>query len=182
MSTRDLGVYFSDTAIIRLPYTVTLPFSPQISNSGGYLSDTGNWIPVRGSYVARGGEQYIVIGNFVDDYSIDTARVKDLPSPGSRSYIYIDDVSLSASLDIQEHFSEGVSVFPHPAQDEVYIKMRTASRPLEIKIYDISSRMLLSKTFTKEITLDVATWAKGCYYFQIMNGNTISQRGKILKQ
>lgn len=65
---------------------------PQIRNSPSLmLTDTLNWMKIEGAYTAKGGEQYLTIGNFDDD-----AHTNYLPSENSPtlSYYYIDDVSV----------------------------------------------------------------------------------------
>jgi len=45
-----------------------IPYIPQIENEDGkILSDTLNWMPVRGIFQAKGKEQYLIIGNFRND-------------------------------------------------------------------------------------------------------------------
>ncbi|MEI6764449.1 MAG: T9SS type A sorting domain-containing protein [Bacteroidota bacterium] len=66
--TDDIGVYFSDTAIYKYDGK-NFPVTPQIRNpEGRYLDDKANWQLFSGSFVAVGGERYITIGNFLDDF------------------------------------------------------------------------------------------------------------------
>ncbi len=71
-----LGIYFSKDTTFQYPeYTsygaqlaIPIPVVPQIKNPPGrLLSDTVNWIPVEGTYIAEGGEQFITIGDFTPD-------------------------------------------------------------------------------------------------------------------
>jgi hypothetical protein len=88
-----IGVYFSDTAVIGMPQAMLLPFTPQIANTPGVFFDTLDWTPVGGTYVAQGGEQYLTIGNFLDD----TTTTVVVGNGGNQPtvYFYIDDVSLT---------------------------------------------------------------------------------------
>ena len=66
---------------------------PQITYQGPFIDDFNQWITVQGKYMAKGGEQYIAIGNFKPDEEtehifIDTLR---LVSPETTMY-FIDDV------------------------------------------------------------------------------------------
>lgn len=86
----QFGVYFS----IGNPYTaITTPYpvQPQIETNYGFFSDTATWQLIRGCYLAQGGEQYVMFGNFHTDLQTPLDPVcEDLFT----SYYYIDDVSL----------------------------------------------------------------------------------------
>lgn len=93
----DIGVYLSSSQNNQGDY-LNLSVLPQIENTeGNFLNDNTNWVRIYGEYIASGGEEYITIGNFYDDFNTDTIRVK----VGSNNtylgaYYYIDDVCLSA--------------------------------------------------------------------------------------
>jgi gliding motility-associated-like protein len=100
-SCSNMGVYFSDSALFDNPNgTVKSNFTPQINNDpiNNPLFDKVNWIKISGSFIAVGGEQYIIIGNFENDNS---SYVDSVGSTASNSmvdalgaYYYIDDVSV----------------------------------------------------------------------------------------
>lgn len=51
-------------------------FIPQVSNPLGYvISDTLNWVPITGTFVATGSEKYMVIGNFLSDNAVTTSTI-----------------------------------------------------------------------------------------------------------
>jgi hypothetical protein len=56
-----------------------------------FYSDQINWMKVQGEYVAKGGEQWLSIGNFSSNFTFDTMQVQ---AGDGLSYYYIDDVSL----------------------------------------------------------------------------------------
>jgi hypothetical protein len=95
--TDDIGVYFSDTAIFKYDGE-NFPVTPQIRNpEGRYLDDKANWQLFSGSFVAAGGERYITIGNFLDDFHTNYTT----PQPHSNNVgwtsvgaYYLDMVSL----------------------------------------------------------------------------------------
>jgi gliding motility-associated-like protein len=69
---------------------------PQIQNPfHNYISDTTNWIEIKGMYIAIGGENYITIGNFFDDANTDTIYVGGMYPWEKGTYYYLDDVSLT---------------------------------------------------------------------------------------
>ena len=60
----NFGAYFSNDSV-SMPSADILPFTPQINNpAGNYFTDTLNWMPFTGTYLAQGGEQYVILGNF----------------------------------------------------------------------------------------------------------------------
>ena len=94
----NLGVYFS-TDSIKIPDYTNIIFKPQITcNQGMYISDTAGWTAINGIYKAKGREEYIAIGNFVNYAEVDTnvkIRSQLLPPYNTYSYYYIDDVSVT---------------------------------------------------------------------------------------
>ncbi|MCC7332375.1 MAG: hypothetical protein IT232_07190, partial [Flavobacteriales bacterium] len=67
--------------------------TPQIK-SQQLLNDSINWILVSGLYKAKGGEQFIIIGNFNIDENTTVLSFKPLGEPIRIDY-YIDDVSVT---------------------------------------------------------------------------------------
>ncbi|WP_088341633.1 OmpA family protein [Robiginitalea sediminis] len=60
--------------------------------SGGFYSDTGNWMGLTLEYKARGGERYLTVGNFKPN-----ARTRKQRTPGGSNkgaYYYLDAFSL----------------------------------------------------------------------------------------
>ncbi|TAK33133.1 MAG: gliding motility-associated C-terminal domain-containing protein [Saprospiraceae bacterium] len=81
---------------------VPLPFQdsfliegyPQLTTPQGYyLTDTANWMELCWLYKAKGGEQYMIIGNFKENAAIDAVMVGPVIQDPS-TYYYIDDVSI----------------------------------------------------------------------------------------
>lgn len=74
----------------------------QISHDSSLITDTMNWTPLTGCFIAKGGEEYVSIGNF--KYATKSSIVPmlhqnfqgNLNNSGLNNtcYIYIDDVSL----------------------------------------------------------------------------------------
>lgn len=90
-----IGAYFSDTAITA-PFWSILYVTPQISNNTllNPLTDKIAWIKVSGTFIANGTENYITIGNFLDDANSDTVYIGGGCIGCNASGYYIDDVSV----------------------------------------------------------------------------------------
>ncbi len=89
-----LGLAFSDTLYLEqlvLGAEQIPPFTPAIQNpTGNILTDTVNWIEISGCYVAKGQEQFAIIGSF---RSSANTKSKNCIG-GTGSYHYIDDVGV----------------------------------------------------------------------------------------
>lgn len=95
-ATDAIGMFISnnpalDTAKCYNPMTF---FTPQVQYTGGIMLDTLNWIKVENTFVATGGENYVVIGNFKSDANTNKVLTNfpNTNAPGA-SYL-IDDVSI----------------------------------------------------------------------------------------
>ncbi len=88
-----IGAYFSKTPVSSSLQTV-LPYTAQVNNpAGNILTDSMNWTKIIGSFMATGGEVYMVIGNFKDDANTNTSIINNGAWNTSAGY-YIDDVSV----------------------------------------------------------------------------------------
>jgi hypothetical protein len=128
----DIGIYFSRTEIrdscnyLNHPCR-ELPYSPQFLNSAtNDLNDRTGWISVEGSYLAIGGERYIIIGNFKDTSStvaINTGWATHL------IYIYaqyyIDDVLITpcdSLIDVSEYRNpKGINIYSSIGSNEISV-------------------------------------------------------------
>lgn len=69
-------------------------YQPQVLNTDSLLADSKEWQEVAGVFVAKGGEKYLTIGNFL---SFNHSGVHDIDNGNAilqGAYYYIDDVSL----------------------------------------------------------------------------------------
>lgn len=87
-----IGVLISD---LKPNYTTLERISevPQLeSKKGLVLADTTNWVEIRDTFTARGGERYLTIGQF---YPNDSLTFEYLPNPRfTRASYYIDGVEV----------------------------------------------------------------------------------------
>lgn len=91
----SVGAWFTNTAVSSLSGTPMFSSLPNIQNVSGILSDTLNWMEVRGEFTATGGEEYITIGYYTDTLAPDTLRNNPQAAPVSiYSYYYIDGLEL----------------------------------------------------------------------------------------
>ena len=88
-----MGAYLSVGQVGPVPNFFALAVTPQVESPANvYLTNATGWTLISGVYVATGGEDHIVIGNFHNDANTNTT-----PGPGTwpgGSYYYFDDVSV----------------------------------------------------------------------------------------
>ncbi len=115
----SMGMYFSDTAIYSsnpvLGTYINIP-NPQVKNTT-VLEDTLNWIMVRDTFIANGGEIFLTIGNFNPTSQSDTTFLYS-NSLSPVSYYYIDSVTafdLGCSLEgVDEMKNKNVATLGEP--------------------------------------------------------------------
>ncbi|MBP1686035.1 MAG: hypothetical protein H6Q33_2178 [Deltaproteobacteria bacterium] len=87
------GAYLSVGPVGPVNTASVLGIVPQIVNpAGNFITDKTGWSLVTGTYIALGGEDHLVIGNFADDTA--TTPVTGLGGFYPGAYYYIDDVSV----------------------------------------------------------------------------------------
>jgi hypothetical protein len=91
----NYAAYFGDISMdtitkCAIPLTY---LNPQIENTpGNFITDTLNWKPIKGIFVANGDEKYMVMGNFKSNAATNTILTNSYPTLGTD--VYIDDVSV----------------------------------------------------------------------------------------
>ena len=105
-----LGVYLSNELILKkvskaLPFIGVLNYKPQVTvDTSVIITERDNWQEVTGTYLAKGGEEYITIGNFYNDritkYKLmDTSSLSKFMQyrikKDKLAYYYIDLVTVS---------------------------------------------------------------------------------------
>jgi gliding motility-associated-like protein len=89
-----IGIAFSDTffqKVVSFNEEFVPDLIPAVKNpKGNVLIDTLNWIKIDGSYIAKGGEEYAILGSFIPNS--ETYSAECVGATGS--YKYIDDVGV----------------------------------------------------------------------------------------
>lgn len=183
-ATDDIGAYFSKEKIVRngdgpLGHDDTLTYIPQITNpEGKNLTDKINWMEIKGSFSAAGGESYLTIGCFKADVDMDTLLVPNGSyAYGLNIYYYIDSISLCT-------FPNGCDTITK--KDEISIKkqpkinynnyLKNITIDLEneqnnkIEIYNSFGELKEQILSTENnIIINTETWNKGVYFIKIYN-------------
>jgi hypothetical protein len=96
--------------------------------------------------------------------------------------------ALCTSVGIKEILNrEELILFPNPFSDKINITTKT-NEPVEITLFDITSRKLLHQQFTNTLTLNTSHLSKGIYIYELRpvpfssgNKNGVIKKGKIVK-
>jgi hypothetical protein len=193
-ATDDIGAYFSTDSIYTTSYYINLPFTPQIANTQGeILNDKDNWKQISGEFIAQGGEQYMVIGNFKNDANTDTISVQnggDTSYFETAIYYYVDNICISDNPDtcnvvtfIKETcLKNSFILYPNPVKDKLYIKTNKSYEALKLFIYDYVGRNLLykEKKYKKEFEIDVSNISNGFYILKIILDDKIIINQKLI--
>jgi len=94
--TDGIGLAFSNTLIkVNVSDKEVLQLQPAIENRGKVIKDTANWTKINGCYVAEGGENYAIIGNFRTNIQtiLEVENPNDIPHANS---MFIEDVLVMA--------------------------------------------------------------------------------------
>jgi gliding motility-associated-like protein len=96
ITTNQVGLKFvMDSVIYSQNYLWQIMSADWVSNE--YITDTAGWQLLQGEYVAKGGEQWVIVGNFYPDTLFPSIIVNSMADPSwlNYYYMYVDDFSVS---------------------------------------------------------------------------------------
>jgi len=184
----SLGAAFVNNEIIDdLPTPqslIDLNISPQIEHSE-VISNTTDWTEISGTFVAQGGENYIIIGVFKNLSEIETEEIQE-NYLGEESllftYYYIEDVSLIKSLSSHNDFSQkGLTLYPNPSNDIIHISGIDYNDIHSINCYDVSGKRLDIEINREDTSFNISNLANGVYTVQLITVNNEILTQQIIK-
>ncbi len=181
-TTSSLGAYFSDTLIYDFSTQNNLPFTPQITNTTGPITDTTNWVLVQGDFVAAGGEQYLLIGNFKSYANSDSVLLRT-GSPYQSTYIFVDDVSLTTNttgIDNSVTGMDKIQLYPNPSNGLFSFDLQSPLTDAEIRITDLTGRTVHSQKLSGSgnRSIDISFLENGLYLYQVAAQGHLLTQGK----
>ena len=87
-----MGIKFVSDSTIYSQFLWRIMQADWVSNT--YITDTAGWQKLSGTYTAKGGEKWMIIGNFYPHRFFPMKIVGDTINDGIVSYIYVDGCSL----------------------------------------------------------------------------------------
>lgn len=179
------GAYFSN-GDINQQTTSVFNYTPQVQNpSTTVLSSTSSWMQITGSFVAAGGEDHIVLGNFSNDAATDTT-VANSSSNSKVAYYKVDDIYVSASgTGIHDNMTDAdVNVYPSLASSTVTVQMDGSVSVNGIRLFDMAGREVkgleMGVPQAGEYVLNVSQLSPGAYFLAIEAGNTVIKKKVIV--
>ena len=93
----------------------------------------------------------------------------------------IDNLSIALLEGVANAESKiNVLIFPNPFSDNINIHSLNYY-PLEIILYDITSRKIMQQEFTNSISLNTEQLEKGIYLYEVRDKNGLCKQGKVVK-
>ena len=91
-------------------------------------------------------------------------------------------VTVSAPAGISENKTLRFSMYPNPVSDVLTIQLPTGTEKAEVGVFDISGRLVSSKTISSnDASLDVQKFSKGIYIIRVATNNKIGVQRFIKK-
>jgi OmpA-OmpF porin, OOP family len=176
-----IGVLFSDTLIDGVDSFYPLPYTPQIYLAGA-LPDTASWTAFTGDYLAQGGEQFLIIGNFSNDLN-SPLTLYNIEAYSEMIYFIIDDVSLVEcnAANIETQGEPYFSIFPNPANDILTIDSDKLEQE-EISIFNSLGHRVFFESFKGSLRINIQSFENGFYSYLINDKSQIMLNGKLMIQ
>ncbi len=134
------------------------------------ITDTVNWITIRGSLIADSAYSFISIGNFFDNANTDTLQYYG--SPVGAAYYVVDDICLSTDSMYCETWTgipedvikENIKIIPNPAIDNLEVE-NIPYGCKEILLYDVALKVLKRISINRnfKIITDISNFKEGIY-------------------
>ncbi|MCT4582550.1 MAG: gliding motility-associated C-terminal domain-containing protein [Flavobacteriales bacterium] len=182
----ELGAYFSNT-FTNLQQSTALSFVPQVSVSGTPLNDTSNWVLFRQSFVASGGEQYMIIGNFNDPNNTTsgtTGVASNIQTGGDHAYYYIEDVSVQEAtcFEIEKILVDACGT---PEGQNEMVTFRVGSQDLNVADLTVnwpsnSYGGIIQNTQTAQQVATVNSTIQGCGHLIEPTGGVLPAGSEVL--
>ncbi len=163
--------------------------SPLVDNSASIyfdtlITDTANWVTLSGLFVADSAYQYAVVGNFFDDFNVDTL-ILDTSFSLCYSYYFVDDVWLSATTGIGDlGNSNPLKIYPNPLITESTVELSVKKKKAEIRIYnhfgcDVTNQFRI-KNNEKGYAIERNQMASGIYLLSIFQNDNSYYSQKLI--
>jgi len=91
--TDSLGAYFSNEGMDKNPGCLPLPVSPQVHGHNKVVTVADKWQELTGCYTAKGGEQFITLGNYATNKANNCGTADTIGF-----FIFIDDVTVTPKV------------------------------------------------------------------------------------
>lgn len=94
-----------------------------------------------------------------------------------RQTAYYSDFGSSTS--IEDVLETPVSVFPNPASETVTFNWDEKYTRLNLELYDLTGKRLISRSIDNNETISVDDFSRGMYLYKLTDNNDLIHAGKI---
>jgi hypothetical protein len=180
-STNKIGVKLTKTN----SYTLTPAFNATLlaNNTAHYydntvITDTTNWIKIKGSFIADSAYTYIMIGNFFKNGNTTITT----ESSGPYAYYFVDDVCLSTDSAFAFNYITGIETdqmnneirtFPNPVSDHLMVDLPDHIQNCDLHIINLFGQVVMTSSVRHHSKINVSNFTDGLYYIRILSDNRI---------
>jgi aminopeptidase YwaD len=155
----------------------------KLSNAYGsdYVPFQQNGEIITGYYENRASNYVHSANDFLSH--VDTSYVYQIAKAATGATLFFArayDVSVGTTVNI--NVSEGISIFPNPFNDKIYITFINNIDTYYFKLFDAQGKLIMQNQSATDITIDLQSMKASFYFYTIVNkdGATIKS-GKLLK-
>ncbi len=187
--TNNFGAYFSNIEIDTVVYpNSNLSFQPHVENpQTNDLGDRVGWTPISGTFIANGGEKFLIIGNFRPHLTttVTSTGWGTWPPNMASAYLYVDDVlvtptdSLTSINEINSN--EEISLFTLNSNE---FEINSKYHPINsFEVVNCLGQIIDKKVNVIEnsLHLNMEEFANGIYFVRVQLQNEKMQVFKIFK-
>jgi len=84
------------------------------------------------------------------------------------STLYLDNIRLNVEDSVVKKTAYYIHVFPNPAKSFINVKTNSPDAQ-EIEIYNLSSKLMLRSTFSKQSKIDISALPSGTYVYKVVS-------------
>lgn len=165
---------------------------PQVTNRGGVITDTMGWTRIEGSFIAKGNEEFITIGNFKDKahttYTAVGANAYNSSQPWFALYL-VDDVSVTectVGIDNLTGKAQQYALAPNPGKGLITLSQSIEDgRGVSIAVLEATGKMIYHSTLHFEkgnATLDLSSLPQGVYFLKLSDAEVGSSVLRFVKE
>lgn len=182
---KNFGAYFSmDSIYIEgdFPFLPIITYEPKVSINT-LINDTSSWKEISGYFTALGDEEFMLIGNFEEQGSVDTLLFDENVN-NKVAYYFVDDVYVfecDSTLGLIEGKKEKIKIYPNPAQDYVRVDLPKNINQASLYIYNLTGQLVLQKQITQpNQTVPITELGNGVYVFVVESGGEVVGRRRVV--
>jgi hypothetical protein len=175
---KDLGVGFASQHQDDFINPDTLVYVKAKVKSNAYINDTLNWVKVEGMFISDSAYNYIIIGNFNFNDTIELIN--------QYNYYYIDSVSVIDFGKVgmeEEQQNEKINLYPNPCNKSLVISHQSLVNAIELK--NVLGQLVYCewlKMNTESYQLNTENLPNGIYFIKIIDANGKVYNAKFVKE